>query len=414
MAAVNHIAYRARARRWHAAGHRHACGLWPLRGPASAAVPVNLYACSFATCLFGTCLFGTCLVGTCLFDTVAYGQFATVLNVPPDEAPAAIGSNTQLNLFVGGSLEVGFEVGAPNGTSTNAELNVVGGTVGEFLGIHGGSTMNVFAGTVGQFVDANFGSQVHVFGGTVGSFLDAESGSFINISGGSIGLGFQAHSGSLISISGGTAGLRFVADSGSEVHISGGTFAGDFNAASSSTVGLRGAAFMLDGVDLGPQLTLYEPFTILDRDVTLSGELATGDAFEFELASTDMLGNDYFDPQAVLTVTLVRRGDYNQNGVVDAPDFTLWRDTFGQRDDRRADGNGNGFVDAPDYNVWRDRFGLGFGAGVPEPSSLLLFGMGLFLNSAVGRRKQRTRPRLVRRATRQQACSSVRSRNPLG
>ena len=38
-----------------------------------------------------------------------------------------------------------------------------------------------------------------------------------------------------------------------------------------------------------------------------------------------------------------------------------------------ADGNGNGVVDAADYTVWRNHFGVGPGSGqaanVPEPST---------------------------------------------
>ena len=65
-------------------------------------------------------------------------------------------------------------------------------------------------------------------------------------------------------------------------------------------------------------------------------------------------------------------GDYNLNGIVDAPDYNVWRDTFGSVNELAADGNGNGQIDAADYNVWRDNFGTGAEASVPEPSSLLL------------------------------------------
>jgi hypothetical protein len=50
-------------------------------------------------------------------------------------------------------------------------------------------------------------------------------------------------------------------------------------------------------------------------------------------------------------------GDYNHNGIVDASDFVLWRDTFGSTDDVAADGSGNQLVDAADYNIWRTNFG---------------------------------------------------------
>ena len=53
------------------------------------------------------------------------------------------------------------------------------------------------------------------------------------------------------------------------------------------------------------------------------------------------------------------RGDYNLNGVVDAPDYNLWRKTLGQNvaPFSGADGDGNGVIDNVDYNVWRTHFG---------------------------------------------------------
>ena len=54
------------------------------------------------------------------------------------------------------------------------------------------------------------------------------------------------------------------------------------------------------------------------------------------------------------------QGDYNRDGIVDAADFTLFRDHEGQsvlNPFDNADGNGNRIVDAGDYLVWRDNFG---------------------------------------------------------
>lgn len=68
-------------------------------------------------------------------------------------------------------------------------------------------------------------------------------------------------------------------------------------------------------------------------------------------------------------------GDYNQNGVVDAGDYTTWKAAFGTAN-LAADGNGDGVVDAADYTVWRDLVAGGggglTGSAVPEPSTLLL------------------------------------------
>jgi hypothetical protein len=74
-------------------------------------------------------------------------------------------------------------------------------------------------------------------------------------------------------------------------------------------------------------------------------------------------------------------GDFNGDGVVDAADYVVWRDTLGETGTGlAADGNGNNQIDAGDFDVWRANFGqtAGSGAGatanaaVPEPSTLLL------------------------------------------
>ncbi len=100
-------------------------------------------------------------------------------------------------------------------------------------------------------------------------------------------------------------------------------------------------------------------------------------------------------------------GDYNQNGVIDAADYVLWRNTKGQTGfGLPADGNGDQSVDQADYNLWRANFGLrsqiivnnGAGVGssqslassvVPEPCthSQLVVGIGFII---VGMYRQRT------------------------
>jgi hypothetical protein len=53
-------------------------------------------------------------------------------------------------------------------------------------------------------------------------------------------------------------------------------------------------------------------------------------------------------------------GDYNQNGVVDAADYSVWRDAMGSSAlaaGTGADGNGDGVVDSWDYRLWKSNFG---------------------------------------------------------
>jgi hypothetical protein len=74
-------------------------------------------------------------------------------------------------------------------------------------------------------------------------------------------------------------------------------------------------------------------------------------------------------------------GDFNGNGIVDAADYTLWRDTNGTNVTAAtgADGNGDGKVDALDDGVWTTNFGqtlpvLGAGSGAataPAPADPL-------------------------------------------
>ncbi len=77
-------------------------------------------------------------------------------------------------------------------------------------------------------------------------------------------------------------------------------------------------------------------------------------------------------------------GDFNNNGTVDAADYTLWRDNLGASTEASINNLGNGLngVDAADYTLWRSRFGSTTSASVassnavPEPSTCLLIAAG--------------------------------------
>jgi hypothetical protein len=69
-------------------------------------------------------------------------------------------------------------------------------------------------------------------------------------------------------------------------------------------------------------------------------------------------------PEAAVTLP----GDYNLSGVVDAADYTMWRDTLGSTTDLRANGDKTGAsagkIDQADFDVWKGHFGqLATGAG---------------------------------------------------
>lgn len=84
-------------------------------------------------------------------------------------------------------------------------------------------------------------------------------------------------------------------------------------------------------------------------------------------------------------------GDYNDNGVVDAADYVVWRNSKGETGEGlAADSNNDNVIDQLDYDEWRELFGNdrsdghhhGSGAlleaAVPEPTSVAL-AVGLLL-----------------------------------
>ena len=95
----------------------------------------------------------------------------------------------------------------------------------------------------------------------------------------------------------------------------------------------------------------------------------------------------------MLTVPAGPLGDYNHNYIVDAADYTVWRDTLGSTTDLRANGDNTGAsagkIDQADFLIWRANFGahLGMRAAVPEPASAILITMGLLLVAAIGYRR---------------------------
>jgi PEP-CTERM motif len=89
-------------------------------------------------------------------------------------------------------------------------------------------------------------------------------------------------------------------------------------------------------------------------------------------------------------------GDYNNNGVVDAADYVVWRKNLGQSVTIPNDPT-PGTVTQSDYDYWAAHFsatsgagaGLSRGGAVPEPSTILLavvgmIGVGAFRRRSVG------------------------------
>ena len=200
----------------------------------------------------------------------SYAQFTTIINVPPDPAPASVGANTQLNLFEGGALPARFTAGSSGATSRNIEVNIQGGTVGEKFKARRGSTINISGGIFGGGALMYAGSTVNLSGGTIQRSPNGfRVKGNMTMTGGTVGH-FRASSGSIVDIYGGALGFGF------------GTF--------DSTVTLFGGDFRLDGGLLpglerdGDTISLNLPAT-----AQLTGILSDGTPFAFSDADSDYI-----------------------------------------------------------------------------------------------------------------------------
>lgn len=85
-------------------------------------------------------------------------------------------------------------------------------------------------------------------------------------------------------------------------------------------------------------------------------------------------------------------GDYNGDGVVNAADYTVWRDSDGSELLLAADGNGDNVIDADDLTVWSNNFGATLPAAssaIPEAATGTLLLLGVF-GFAVRRQAKRS------------------------
>jgi hypothetical protein len=89
-------------------------------------------------------------------------------------------------------------------------------------------------------------------------------------------------------------------------------------------------------------------------------------------------------PTLPWSTTAPLAGDFNHNGVVDAADYVLWRNSQGQTGwGLPADSNLDGHIDDADLAAWRARFGLTSGGGaVPEPTAWILVLTGALLRTS--------------------------------
>lgn len=97
---------------------------------------------------------------------------------------------------------------------------------------------------------------------------------------------------------------------------------------------------------------------------------------------------DAFSTQTlVFNIVPVLWGDYNENGIIDAADYSVWRDALAAGSTTLPNDPTPGTVDESDYHYWVQHFGQSLGAAAggaamaaaPEPSSPALFMLGIIM-----------------------------------
>lgn len=144
---------------------------------------------------------------------------------------------------------------------------------------------------------------------------------------------------------------------------------------------------------------LAEAYLLGGSSVALESDLSIGTGYNTAIDSRDLtfsfslengaklLGNvEYIVPAGVT-------GDYNNDGVVDAADYTLWRANVGSDSSVLANNSIPGTVGEPHFIQWRSQYGSTAAStsisSIPEPSAFGLSALGLALFSAGVRRKRR-------------------------
>ena len=149
-------------------------------------------------------------------------------------------------------------------------------------------------------------------------------------------------------------------------------------------VNTYGAVFVNNN---GGVLTPVRVPTIVVNYLTGQNEIQSdyGMPFEYQLSAVGFMHTDQYgtwfdaynetatgrhgDANFIATFDIPKvLGDYNNNGIVDAADYTVWRDHLGQTFTLPNRDSGNsGPINQNDYTFWKTRFGMTSGAGHCRP-----------------------------------------------
>jgi hypothetical protein len=137
-----------------------------------------------------------------------------------------------------------------------------------------------------------------------------------------------------------------------------------------------------------------------DADGTHS-PITPGTPLSNSLYTLEYQTNSLLGSQITFVSAVALPGDYNNDGVVDAADYAVWRDNLGAPAGTLPNDVDGSVIGQAQYDTWKANFGRMSGVGsqsnaaVPEPASRLLILLGaVCVALETGRRRIRTRYRV--------------------
>ena len=262
-----------------------------------------------------------------LFSPARVSATGLVYNVPPNAAPTALLAGETLNLGIGGSVGPSFTANAGSTISIQGgslgfgsiagSLDLYSGELGPATLIQASAVVTVHGGTVLPVVSSagdltvlggqvqgglSAGGKLTVAGGQVGPIVPSQ-GSQIFLKGGEIAGTLSPFNGTTFTMTGGTWKGNFWFSIGSTLNLSGGTVQ-DQLSLGDTILNLTVKSVLVGGAPIAG-LIPGVPQVVTQRDTTLSGVLADGTPFSFDMNSGFVSDQDSFPTTAKVNVTLV-------------------------------------------------------------------------------------------------------------
>ena len=150
-------------------------------------------------------------------------------------------------------------------------------------------------------------------------------------------------------------------------------------------------AALLDGVlEVGAQASFDEDYGVVFDLLTATNGVSG--AFDSVVMPTMAAGKALKLVYGANSVSaeVVLAGDFNEDGKVDAADYTNWRDSLGTNvlAGTLGDQNGDGVIGNEEYTIWRDNYNASLplpAVSIPEPSTMMLICLSLGLTAVRAR-----------------------------